>query len=47
MRDPAHPRGLLGLPVPAITPGSRDPFELFDWQPGDGLTVRRWWGSGA
>lgn len=34
-------RTLLGLPVPAITPGSRGPFVLFDWQPGDGLTVRR------
>jgi N-acetylglucosamine-6-phosphate deacetylase len=36
-----RPRGLLGLPVPAITPGSRGPFVLFDWQPGGEVTVRR------
>lgn len=37
----ARPRTLLGLPVPAVTPGDHGPFVLFDWQPGEDLKVRR------
>lgn len=36
-----RPRTLLGLPVPSVSTGSHGPFVLFDWQPGEGVKVRR------
>ena len=36
-----RPRALLGLPVPAVLVGSRGPFVLFDWQPGEDVRVRQ------
>ncbi|MCU0702618.1 MAG: N-acetylglucosamine-6-phosphate deacetylase [Fimbriiglobus sp.] len=36
-----HPRTLLGLPVPTLAVGGCGPFVLFDWQPGEEVTIRR------
>jgi N-acetylglucosamine-6-phosphate deacetylase len=36
-----RPQTLLGRHAPAVTPGERGPFVLFDWQPGEELRVRR------
>ncbi len=37
----ARPRALLGLHTPSVTVGDRGPFVLFDWQPGEEVTVRQ------